>query len=82
MIEPDYNPLGECSEGYKGILCTDCEPGYSRSGSNFRCDLCPEPGINSLRLIGVAFAFVLLMIFIIRSTLKGATDRRNITSVF
>jgi len=40
ILPPNYNPKGDCKEGYKGILCADCEPGYSRS-SSFDCKKCP-----------------------------------------
>lgn len=30
MISPDYNPVGDCATGYEGILCAECEVGYSR----------------------------------------------------
>ncbi|CDW85824.1 UNKNOWN [Stylonychia lemnae] len=30
MIPPNQNPMGDCLQGYRGILCTDCSKGYSR----------------------------------------------------
>jgi hypothetical protein len=36
ILAPNYDPKGECREGYNGILCADCEPEYSRS-SSFDC---------------------------------------------
>ena len=81
IIPPDYNPSGSCLDGYQGILCADCEPGYSQSGS-FQCQLCPDPASNIVKLIGVAIAFIIVILFMIRSTLKGASEVRNITSVY
>ena len=31
MIPPENNPKGSCAEGYRGVLCTDCKTGYTRS---------------------------------------------------
>jgi hypothetical protein len=34
MRAPDFNPKGDCDEGYHGTLCQGCLPGYSRSGDD------------------------------------------------
>lgn len=31
-IAPDYNPVGNCTNGTYGVLCTACYPGFSRTG--------------------------------------------------
>jgi hypothetical protein len=31
IIPPDYDPQGTCAEYYNGVLCGDCESGYSRN---------------------------------------------------
>jgi len=36
MNPPNLNPIGDCDTGYQGILCSDCQPNYSRSGE-FKC---------------------------------------------
>jgi hypothetical protein len=81
MIPPNFNKIGECRDGYTGILCADCFPNYSRSGS-FECQKCPEKTSNILKIIAILLIFTGVLIFMIRSTLNGASERRNITSVF
>lgn len=78
---PTYVPTGECASGYNGILCADCQTGYSRSGS-FECQICPEKIANIIKIGAIMILFICLIIFMIRSTLKGAAEVRNITSVF
>ncbi|CDW88757.1 UNKNOWN [Stylonychia lemnae] len=55
--------------------------GYSRV-ENKLCSKCPEPLFNILRLFAVFLLSVIIVIFLIRSTLNGARDKRNITSVY
>lgn len=81
MTAPDYNPTGECAEGYQGILCTDCQPGYSRTG-DYECSLCPNRIWNVVRLGLIFLVVVALIVFLIRSTLTGAHDKRNVTSIY
>jgi len=81
MIAPDYNPMGSCEIGYEGILCTECKPGYSRSG-DFKCGKCPEKVSNIIRLVFIFIIAIGIMVFVIRSTLAGARQRNNVTSIF
>ncbi|CDW91326.1 UNKNOWN [Stylonychia lemnae] len=81
MIPPLNNPLGECLLGYQGILCADCQRGYSRDG-DYKCSLCPNRGLNILRLIALFIGAVTLVVFMIRQTLKGAKDMNNVTSIY
>ena len=81
IVEPDYNPMGTCLEGYGGIMCSDCNIGYSRTGS-YECGICPHPVANILRLGAVFFIFIFGIIFLIRSTLKGALEKKNVTSIY
>jgi len=60
-----------CSEHYTGWLCTDCDVGYGKAGAH-KCDKCPEPGLNALRLVGVAILIFLVIIVFIRMTIKAA----------
>ena len=68
MIAPDYNPTGDCLQGYQGILCTDCAVGYSRKG-DYECSQCPNKLMNGLRLLGIFIGLGLVLVFVIRSTL-------------
>ena len=81
MISPDYNPMGSCAEGYLGILCADCAPGYSKN-NYFECAACPDSFLNTLRLVGVLVVGILLIVLIVRSTLSGAVHRKNVNSVY
>ena len=81
IIPPNYSLTGECLDGYKGILCTDCFPGYSRS-SSFECKKCPNQTENLVKIVGILLIFIIALIFMIRSTLNGASQKRIITSVF
>src|SRR3569833_523666 len=53
---PTYNPIGDCSYAYKGIMCAECEEGFSNTGS-FKCGMCPEFKKNVLR---ITFLFLIL----------------------
>eukprot|EP00347_Sterkiella_histriomuscorum_P011011 403374086 len=81
MVEPNNNPIGDCAQGYQGVICNDCMVGYSRTGEN-KCGQCPDFTINIVRLIFIIIAIILLIIFLIRSTLQGALNKRNITNIF
>jgi len=71
MVPPVYDPRGSCAEGYEGTLCAACKPGYSRTGES-KCDLCPDPTSNIIRLVFIFLAVIGVVIFMIRSTLAGA----------
>lgn len=81
MIPPNNTPTGDCQKGYKGILCSDCENDYSRS-SSFECQKCPEKYLNAIRVVGIMIAFLIFSVFLIKSTLKGAIEKKNVISVF
>ena len=44
--------------------------------------MCPNQVANIFRLIGLMFIFVLAICFLIRSTLKGAVEKKNVTSIY
>jgi hypothetical protein len=80
MDEPG-NAVGLCAieEGYYGVLCSACLPGFKRSGV-FECDRCQniEP-----YLIAIAFLLIIVGICIlIKSTIDGAAKANNTHSVF
>jgi len=81
MIPPTYDPKGSCAAGYEGILCSTCSVGYSRNGE-FKCDLCPDPTVNIVRLVFIFIIVAGVIIFMIRSTLAGAHQKNNVTSIF
>ena len=42
----ETDPIGQCDTGYTGILCADCQQGFSRAGQT--CSECPDVVINIL----------------------------------
>jgi len=71
------NPVGECAEGYTGYVCAECEFGWSKTssfGSNaFKCGRCPNPIVNVIQLIIIGCLFCVVMVFMVRSTINGAS---------
>ena len=59
-----------CAVGYSGVLCNSCVLDkatglmYMRSGTN-SCDICPNTAVNTLRILGVFFALLLVIFFMI-----------------
>ncbi|CDW84065.1 UNKNOWN [Stylonychia lemnae] len=78
MIPPKNSLVGECLKGYQGILCADCEYGFSRSNA-YQCSKCPDKLLNTFRLLTILAAVTLLIVLMIRSTLNGAMDTNNVT---
>ena len=81
MIGPEFNPMGSCGTGYLGIICAECNTGFSVA-STFTCAPCPEKTQNIIRLGAIGIAAVCLMIFLVYSTLKGASQKRSLSSVY
>jgi hypothetical protein len=63
--EPDFNPSGDCSDHYRGLLCAECEPGYTID-SNYNCNKCPERKKNVTRLVIIMILFIILILWLIR----------------
>lgn len=68
------DPLGQCDTGYKGILCNDCDSGYSRSGLD--CNLCPSFVWNIVIFCALIIGLLLVIMFIVRSTLGGIETKK------
>ena len=81
MVSPENDPKGSCAAGYQGTLCADCAVGYSES-NDFECGECPDPLWNAIRLALIMFAVILLIVLMVRSTLAGAVQRKNVNSVY
>ena len=58
-----------------------CQPGYSRTG-DFECALCPSNGANGIRLIAIMILIIVLITLMVRSTLGGTLEKRNVTSIY
>ncbi len=77
MVPPKNVSIGECSDGYQGVMCMDCAVGYSRTNGYF-CSKCPLFKFNILRLLGILLIAVLFGVVLIRSTL--VLGRKNVVS--
>eukprot|EP00347_Sterkiella_histriomuscorum_P010794 403374896 len=61
MQPPDYNSKGDCFTGYQGILCSDCQKDFSRTGE-FQCQKCPSNAINVVRLLFTLLGVIFVVI--------------------
>jgi predicted outer membrane repeat protein len=80
-VYPDYNNLGEWFTGYDGVLCSEWEIGYSRTGT-YEWSKWPDPVWNIIQIILILMAVILGIAIMVRSTLAGALQRKNIQSVY
>ena len=72
---------GNCSEGYSGKLCADCQVEYSRAGKH-QCSKCPNPFVNVIRLIFITIGYLVWLVIMVKSTLSGALNKKDIQSVY
>lgn len=79
---PENNLLGACSQGYRGIMCSDCMSGYSKSANTGKCSKCPSRLSNSLIICGLVCLATIVVVVIVRSNLKGASNEKNYLPVF
>jgi hypothetical protein len=80
-VAPHWNPKGQCAEGYGGVLCAECAPGYSLSGLA-KCGKCPEMTSNVVKLVLMLILIICLFAFMVRSTLNSASQPKNLTSIY
>lgn len=81
MVAPDFNPMGECADGYEGVACADCMKGYYRL-SNYQCTECPDFVTNISVFCVIVVIVILIMMFIIKLAIDGANDKTRKSSVF
>lgn len=77
----DYNPQGYCFEGYKGVLCAQCEHGYV-SNSNFQCAKCPELWKNIVVICVIMFLAIAVIAIFIRVTLASSMAKKSNVSAY
>ena len=77
----EFNPIGKCDKHYRGVLCASCEANYTKN-SNFECNKCPSKVKNIARLVAIFVIAIGIIVFIIRSTLIGAKEKKNINSIY
>ena len=75
------NSWGQCFTGYQGKLCADCKAGFSRTG-DYEWGKCPDPVWNIIRIVLVMTGVTVGLVILIKSTLAGALQRKNIQSVY
>lgn len=78
---PNFNPMGDCAENYTGFLCASCVDGYTINKS-YECNKCPSEVANIVRLALIFLVFITLVVFMIKSTMAGAADIKNVNSIF
>jgi hypothetical protein len=79
---PENDPLGSCAEGYQGILCTNCQIGYSKQGSEQLCKKCPGRLGNAIKIFVSGIVCMLGLVFLIQTTYKNALKVKNYTTVY
>jgi len=75
------NSVGACGTGYTGNLCNTCVTDYSRTAKN-TCQACPDPAVNGVRIAGLTVAVVILIVFLVKSTMSSALRPRELASVY
>ena len=80
-VEPTNNNLGEWFTGYQGILWADWEVNFSRTGT-YECAKWPNPIWNATQLFLILLTVIIGIVVIIRSTLNGALQMKNLQSVY
>jgi hypothetical protein len=78
---PEGNAVGLCAveDGYYGVLCSACMPGFKRKDT-FGCDKCMH--IEPYLTVGAFIIMIVGLSFLINSTIKGAASANNTHSVF
>mmetsp|Transcript_15180 Transcript_15180/g.30724 ORF Transcript_15180/g.30724 Transcript_15180/m.30724 type:complete len:3257 (+) Transcript_15180:52-9822(+) len=65
---------GQCDDGYRGVLCTECEDGYGRS-EEFECEECNS---FALVIVGVIGTWLLVIFIAIIITAVSVTEAENV----
>lgn len=72
------DPLGNCAEGYKGVLCSVCDKGFSKMG-DFSCLPCPTNYLlNGILILLFITFYIAAVVFTIRTILKAKSTHLNI----
>merc|ERR1711971_326681 len=65
-----------CTDYHTGVLCTDCEDGYGKTGGHI-CEVCPPPAVNAVRSVGLMLMVMLIIVLFIRATIKSALKAKS-----
>ena len=79
--ENEYFPIGRCKEGYRGILCADCDDRYFRNGA-FECGECPSLIVNIMVLVLTTFFVTGTIIVLVNSMMQLPVTRKPIYAVY
>lgn len=77
----NLNEMGGCLKGYYGIMCAECDVGYSRVGDN-ECAKCPNEVLNIIRIVGFLLLVFVIVALLVKTTIQGAGNKRNILAVY
>lgn len=81
-MDNSSNPFGDCAEGYSGIVCSQCEPGYSKNDNTQECLKCPSKTSNTALLVIFILVMALIIVILVRSNLRSANQEKNYLPVF
>ena len=73
--------IGQCSEGYEGVMCSSCMGGYTKT-SNGYCNVCPSKGSNVVILLVIIGVVLLLCIILIKTTIRSAFSTKEHYSIY
>ncbi|TNV88113.1 hypothetical protein FGO68_gene1765 [Halteria grandinella] len=76
------NPLGECAEGYRGVICSSCHNGYSLSQGSRKCLKCPSKTGNFLILLAIALTLFIIVVLLVIANLSSASKEKNNLPVY
>ena len=80
-VSPSNNKLGEWFTGYQGTLWADWTVNFSKT-SNYKCEQWPNYVWNIVKLFLVFIGAIIGIVLIVRSTLAGALQKKNVQSVY
>jgi len=63
-----------CADGYTGVLCSSCSPGYGRSSTSNACEVCPAQAVNRTRIAFTILGLIIVCGVFTWHTLKHALD--------
>jgi len=63
---------GFCGEGYEGVACSSCAPGYAKFGSNQSCENCKESKLYYIMFGGYLLIQALAVISTVKINLSGS----------
>ncbi len=80
-VDDDTSPLGDCTDGYQGMLCSECSLGYTKTG-DWECTECPHLAAHIFGLIFLVGIPVLILLWIVRSAILNAFGKRDMSGVY